>query len=186
MGFSLGWLATRHIDPRNLYEPLHARPTGIKGPALSSAAMAGPIPSGWHLFLMNRQERLVADALLADISKPGDAVGCFIEEHAMYSAAVHWRQGAKVWSIVHDSDKGIMHLDVAGDVPEALSVARARCDAAQRLDHAGDPEVDHMFDIPVDVAQAVTGFRHDAPDMGVDLEVLEVASRGWWRRLLGR
>src|SRR3954467_736534 len=185
MGFSLGWLATRNIDPQILYEALQLRPTTMRKPALSSAAMAGALPSGWHLLLMNRTERLMTDAFLADVSKGGEAVGCFVEEHVMYSAAVGWRAGAKVWSVGHDSEKGTMHLDVAGDVPDAFSAVRMRCETAQRLEDAGEPEVDHFFDIPVDLAEAVTGFRHDAAHVGLDLEVLEAASGAWWRRLLG-
>src|SRR3954463_14226331 len=185
MGFSLGWLATRNIDPQILYEALQLRPTGIRNPALSSAAMAGALPSGWDLLLMNRTERLVTVAFLADVAKGGEAVGCFVEEHVMYSAAVGWRAGAKVWSVVHDSEKGTMHLDVAGDVPGPFAAIRMRCEAAQRSEDAREPEVDHLFDISVDLADAVTGFRHDRANMGLDLEVLEAASRAWWRRLLG-
>src|SRR4051812_17693501 len=96
MGFSLGWLATRNIDPQILYEALQLRPTTMRKPALSSAAMAGALPSGWHLLLMNRTERLVTDAFLAVVSKGGEAVGCFVEEHVDVLGGrglACWRQG---------------------------------------------------------------------------------------------
>jgi hypothetical protein len=186
MGFSLGWLATRNIDPQTLYLALQARRTGVMKPVFSSAAMAGPIPGGWHLVLMDRNDSLIGDALLADVSRTGEAVACFVEEHVMYSAAVGWHVGVKSWSIVHESEKGIMHLDMAGQPPEPFATIRAACEAEQHAEDAREPEVDHIFDIPVGLAQALTGFRHDAANMDVDLEVLEVARKSWWSRMFGR
>ncbi len=186
MGFAVGWLATRHIDPQKVYLALQARPTGIKKPVFSSEAMAGPIPGGWHLVVMDRNDNLIGDALLAEISKAGDAVACFVEEHVMYSAAVGWHAGVKSWSIVHEREKGIMHLEFTGEQPEPFAAIRAQCEAAQHAEDAREPEVDHIFDIPVGVIQAITGFRHDAGNTDVELEVLEGPQRSWWKRLLRR
>jgi hypothetical protein len=186
MGFSLGWLATRGIAPELLYSALAARPTGTRKPIFSAAAMGGTIPGGWHLIVMNRNHSLTDDAFLAEISRHGEAVACFVEEHVMYAVAVGWQASSKRWSIVHESEKGIAHLEVSGTPPEAFAAIRAEGEAAQRKEDPEEPEVDHVFDIPVAVAQAVTGFRHDASTLELDLEVLETPRKSWWKGLLGR
>jgi hypothetical protein len=186
MGFSVGWVATRGVEPDRLYAALGLRPTGVSKPLFDADAMGGGIPGGWHCVVKHRYERVTADALLADLSRGGEAVACFVEEHVMYSKAVGWRAGAKSWSVIHDSQQAHTHLEIAGDLPPTFEAVRAACEASQREADADEPEVDHLFDIPVGLAQAITGFRHDAVNDGLELEVLEPARSQWLARWFRR
>ena len=51
-----------------------------------------------------------------------EVVACFVEEHVMFSAAVLWRDGSKLWSAEHDAQEGIRHLDVVGQLPPEMSL----------------------------------------------------------------
>ena len=55
---------------------------------------------------------------------------------------------------------------------------------------AGDSECDYLFDIPVETARSVAGYRHDEDVPGLSGEVFEVLARpgkpSFWKRLLGQ
>lgn len=99
----------------------------------------------------------------------------------MYSRASGWKDGRRVWSITHDLQRGNGHLEAEGDVPPVFAPVRDRLIAEQlSRDHA-----DYIFDVPVEVAKALTGFRHDRDIPGAadePYERLERRSREkkWW------
>jgi hypothetical protein len=187
MGFSLGWVAVRGVDPGVVRGILGLRATGITEDVPESDRVARQLPGGWYLVLQQRGEHLVGDALLQRLSSGGEAVGCFVEEHVMYSAAACWVDGRKAWSVTHDSDGGIAHLDIVGSAPAELD--RLHTAAIELQGAEGSEDVDYVFDVPVNLAKAATGFRHDVDgDPGLlPFEVLAEepgAARPWWRRLL--
>ncbi len=141
--------------------------------------------NGWHLMVIDHDQRLVDDAFLRAISRGGVALGCFVEEHVMYSHATAWRDSSKEWSLVHESERGALHLEVEGTPPSSFAKLRAERESAQRSEEQSESTVDHIFDIPVAVAEAETGFRHDSEKNVLELEVLEIERRAWWKRVLG-
>ena len=96
---------------------------------------------------------------LALTSLGAEVVTCEVEEHAMVSVASGWQNGTQLWHIVHDSECGLSHLDTAGLLPPGFAEIRD----AQRAKHdgRGAANVDYYFNIPVEVAELVCGFRHD-------------------------
>ena len=92
----------------------------------------------------------------------------------MYSASVGWSDGRKMWSVVHDSEKAAGHLAVDGSVPAEFSQIRATQEAKQRTEDEADAGVDCIFDVPIDLAKALTGFRHDESVAGSDPAPFEV------------
>ena len=66
--------------------------------------------------------------------------------------------------------------------------------AQQNAEGVEGPEVDHVFDVPVEVAKELTGFRYDQDIDGIDhgaFEVLERVHNGaspWnqFKKLLGK
>ena len=84
----------------------------------------------------------------------------------MYSRAAGWNDGSKVWEIEHDSDLGIGHLETSGDLPPSFPSIRDHL-RSQQEEHGGDAaDTDYIFDIPVEVAAALTGYRYDADAWG--------------------
>lgn len=89
----------------------------------------------------------------------------------MVSRASGWRDGQIIWSVTHDSQKGLLHLDVQGEPPPAFTAIRDRKFAEQA---AGDSDCDYLFDIAVETARSVAGYRHDEDVPGLSGEVFEV------------
>jgi hypothetical protein len=90
------------------------------------------------------------------------------------------------------SGGGIDHLEVKGDPPAPFSeIKDGQC--SKQLSAGGSKAgVDYIFDIPVDLAQSLTGYRHDRDIPGASkrgFEVLEAteatAKRSWFKRILG-
>ncbi len=81
----------------------------------------------------------------------------------MVSAASCWRDGRQLWKVTHDAQDplGLEHLAIEGAPPPELT--RIHTEALQELRADPDP-CDYLFDVPVNLAAEVVGFRHDEGD----------------------
>jgi hypothetical protein len=199
MGYSLFWLAVKGKSPDAVRAELNLRSTGRREEVPESAVTAVELPSGWYVVVNNRSMALAENAVLGPLSRGAEVVTCFVEEHVMVSEAAGWAAGRKVWSVSHQSEQGLMHLDAQGRLPACFEAVRA----ANGSHQPGDPEdaFDHLFEVPVEVARTLCGFRYDIdPQVGDDgrpFEVLERAdnravgsgaappTKGFWSRLFG-
>lgn len=177
----MSWLAVRGKDPAAVRSELGVHGTGRHESVPDSPLLAADLPTGWYLVLGNRCD-LSETQPLAELSSCGEVVTCFVEEHVMYSSASYWRDGRRVWSIMHDLQRGAAHLETEGTLPPAFAPVRDRLSA----ELAGKQDrVDYIFDVPVEVAKALTGFRHDEDIPGMSDEAYEILEkRGrekrWW------
>ncbi len=154
------------------------------------------LPAGWYVVVVHRGEHLVEDELLQRVSAGCEAIACFLEEHVMYSAAVGWRDGRRLWSVTYEAERSRRDVAVEGELPAGSSAIRARLEADQVRAGGERAAVDYLFDVPIEIAKSVTGFRHDedvTSSEAAPFEVLARTSTGkaaerrpWWRSLLGR
>ncbi len=114
------------------------------------------------------------DRVLERFSRSGEVVCCFVEDHVMVSWASGWRKGNKVWSVVHDCEKGRFHLDIKGEAPAELKGIAERLIAEQQAAGGEKAEVDHVYDVSAELAKDLTGYRHDQDIPGASGDVLEV------------
>jgi hypothetical protein len=194
MGFSMSWAAVRGATPQAVHDALALRGTATREEIPESDITGAELPGGWYMVASNRDRlRLTEDAALGRLSRVGEVVMCFVEEHVMCSCAACWRDGQCVWSVYHDAQSGMESLDVQGEPPASFAPIRDRLRAQQAAADGKKACVDHIFDIPVELAHSLTGYRHDhdIPGMPKDaFEVLVTTSttperRSWWRRLVG-
>ena len=108
----------------------------------------------------------------------------------MASGFSRWVNGARVLEVAHDSQQGVQHLETTGNLSSEAKAIIEEATTSQNKEDEGDAEVDFFFDIPIDIAYGLTGFRHDHanPDGVVaKYEVLEAIprrhSRSWWKSL---
>lgn len=154
--------------------------------------------TGWSLlwsenpnFGFENEERLRA------LSETGaEVVLCEVNETDMCSAAEGWKDGRSLWRIAHSGD-GMDRFDlyVKGTPPAGFEAIHERHVRAQK---AGDGRIDHVFEIPLDVAASLHGFRHDswlAPEQAEGFTPVAPATAprgapagrgGWIARLFGR
>lgn len=177
MGFSLTWLAIKDISRDAALAALQLRGTARFEEFAEAEITGAAIPNGWYL-IVNRHANPATfpgkDAL-ARITANTEAILCFVEEHVMVSHAACWRNGQEIWSITHDVQvDGIKHLETHGDLPPNFAAIRDRLLAEQKARGAEDPKVDCIFDIPVEVAQQLTTYRHDRDIPGLTGDVFEI------------
>jgi hypothetical protein len=118
------------------------------------------LPEGWYLVFANRCDT-VEKWPLARLSAGAELATCSVEEHVMVSEACGWSDGTKIWSVTHNSEEGIEHIHADGDLPPAFWSIHDQLDAQQAEAGGEESDVDYLFDVPIGLAKAVTGFRHD-------------------------
>lgn len=185
MGYSLSWIAVKGKPAQAVRDELSFRRTDKREEIPESELAAVEMPSGWYLIVSNHTEQVVSDAAMRRLASSGcELVTCFVEEHVMISRATGWKDGQLQWSVTHDGQKGLLHLDVQGEPPAEFAAIRDRTFAEQS---AGDRDCDYLFDIPVETARSMTGYRHDEDIPGLSGEVFEVLApppdeRPYWKR----
>jgi hypothetical protein len=166
VGYSLSWVAFRNRSSDEVRAELGFTGTTDYSEIPEGDLLGAELPSGWSLLLANDDERFIDEQLLEIVSKGCDAVACWVEEHSMVSAASGWKSGFKLWSVEHDSSKGLDDLRFMGMMPPEWDAIRQRLEAERKTNDA-----DVLFDAPVELAKALVGFRHDedVPHDGCDV-----------------
>jgi hypothetical protein len=134
--------------------------TGEADEANEWPVSAAALPTGWYVvffndFLFTTPERL------SQFSAGGAVIACQIEEHIMASACYFYRSGRHVWTVTHDSTNGCYDLSVDGDPPDPFRTLRDGLLKQQREAGGDKASIDFVFDIPVELASALCGYRHD-------------------------
>jgi hypothetical protein len=180
MGYSLSWVAVNAV-PQAVYAALDVQPTGERREDAFRRGSVSALLLGGRTVVVFGHKELKNDQLAA-VSRVGETIYCFVEEHVMVMVASLWRDGKQVWRVTHDGQESARHLSTDGDVPPEFTPIRDKYLAKQ----AEEPEedVDHISDIPVELARELTGYRHDQEFPGADdgepFEVLEPTKKMWW------
>jgi hypothetical protein len=191
MGHAQVWLAIKAGDkPSNTFpEELGLRRTGQFEEFVTAKYVLAASRSGWSILIANRAgDRLVRDDRLATLSANCELVAGEAEEHVMVSWLSGWKNGQKVWSVLHNPEMGLEHLDVSGNPPAPFPEIYTRL--LQEARQAGSDEVDHIFDVPTTLSLALIGYKHDDgldSDNPAPYEILESTevARPLWKKVLG-
>ena len=185
MGASLSWVAVQGRSAAALRAALSLVSTGRFSELAEAPYSGADLKSGWTLVQRDRCDAdFLRDKTLEGLSKSCELVAVSLEEHVMASLAEGWTDGRRVWSLSHNSEEGIKHLEEGGSPPKAFAAIKER--AFQRQREKDAEGVDYIFDVPLELARFLTGYKHDedGPD---DFEVLEpIPQPGFWSRLFGR
>jgi len=162
MGYAISWLAVRESISGPLLEELGLSATGEMDQQYESLYTGRALPTGWFILLIDKcQHKFVQPSALEALSKLGDVIACSIEEHVMWSSAELWSNGAPVWSIEHDAQIGMSHIAASGTLPDVYSAIEGRFVAQQEESGGDESDVDYIFEIPLQVAKTIAGFKHD-------------------------
>jgi len=172
MGYSLSWAAVKNGTLEMICSAGSLRSTGQREEVPESNVVAAAIPTSWYAVLYNHSE--ISDQLLAKLSAGGEVVSCFVEDHVMYSSASGWTRGKQLWKVLHDCEKGRYHLEVTGTPPIGLADIQKRLTETQNDAGGERADVNHIYEIPAELAKALTGFRHDEDVPSMDGDVYQV------------
>ena len=179
MGFAISWLAVKGKSPEAITQELGLTPTGEMTDYGESLFTGRILSNGWFLLVINQCEHnFVKPKSLASLSSKYEVIACSVEEHVMFCSSELWRNGAQIWRIEHDAQKSIEHISNSGSLPDGYSAIEKRFSEEQKKAGGKKADTDYFFEIPLQVATSIVGFKHDesSPDDG-GFEVFNGLSR---------
>lgn len=106
----------------------------------------------------------------------------------MVSSAEGWANAQRHWRVEHDAQRSIRHLTTSGTLPASYADALRNAQEAQDAEDAGDAAVDFFFEVPLQLARDVVGFKHDEGMPNVNYKAFQVydspsgnSRRKWWQ-----
>lgn len=186
MGFSVSLYAVFDREVDEIQRELGLRPEGEPEDFPDSPITGAVARSGAYILYVNDRIEWGEDVIRPLLEGPNRTrtklLGCTVNETVMYSSAWLWAEGEEVWSVIHDAQQGLLHLETCGDLPAVYDSIRDEKLAAQ----AGDEGVDHVFDVPVELFVCCGGVWYNQ-DIDSDEErpwqpLVRVAKyrRLWW------
>jgi hypothetical protein len=176
MGFRVQLIVVTGKEYRAIQRDFGVVATGQREEIAESPVVGATLPNGDYLLYINDPDKIAPeDKVFARLSKGASLVACYANETVMNSYACGWVDGAERWSVFHDAQQDITHLETSGSLPPEFQTIRDRLFAEQEGDDDG---TDFMFDIPVEVFAALGGIRYDQdiPGAGRDpWEILDVS-----------
>jgi hypothetical protein len=173
MGFRVQLIAVSGKEPRVIQRDYGVVPTGQREEIPESPVVGAVLPNGAYLLFIN-DEIVPDDQVFARLSKGASLVACYANETVMNSYACAWANGVERWSVFHDAQQDIKHLEATGTLPSELKPIRDRLFAQQE----GDDGADFIFDIPIELFAALGGIRYDHYIPGAGPEPWEILDRG--------
>jgi|JI10StandDraft_1071094.scaffolds.fasta_scaffold65867_4 hypothetical protein len=167
-GISLAWFAVQGVAADELLERAGFVDTGEIDEYFEATHTGGELDSGWYV-VVTEEAALLEPAKLAVWSAGGRLVAAVVHEETQTSLAMEWRDGKQVWSIYHDGTAEEPQLSVEGQLPEVFEQIKREMAELEAEVAAQGGEFDAAFEVPLDLAEDITGFRHD--EMGFDDEI---------------
>jgi hypothetical protein len=160
MGFSISWVAFQKLSKLDVLQRCGLREVGVNDVVNRARFSFAEIPTGWVILFANDFD-FGGPKHLIELSSGAVIISCQVEEHAMVSGSYCYSNGQEVWSIRHDSERGRYDLSISGILPPEFELIKTRLYALQADNDRAKGRVDYMFDVPVELAAKLTGYRHD-------------------------
>lgn len=158
MGFSVYWIAVKGISKANVLTRLKFRETDEVDEWNEAPFSWSEIATGWIIITSNENDSLFLESATA-LSLGAELLLCQVEESAMYSTISYFENGREVWNVTHNGQESISDLSVQGTPPPACAEIEENLTNQQKQDATGS--VDYLFDLPIELAARITGYRHD-------------------------
>ena len=161
MGFSISWLGYYGVCKTDLLALAGLRDTQIRGFAIGKLFSCAELPTGWSILVADNYDWASPERV--DVASANHAVlSCQVAEGSMDCASRMHVRGTRIWSVTHTSDRGRYDLVTFGKLPTELAKLRAEMEGRQQqADVEGEP-IDYIFEIPIRLAAAICGFKHDS------------------------
>lgn len=179
----MSWFAAKTLDLDELCAAVPMEPTEVADPRWESPLCGGIWRDGWYLVIAGRScSRLVEPQILRSLSASYPVVACSIEEHVMATEAYYWNEGKLTWSVKHQSELDLYHLEALGELPAFYQEIERSHIREQDHEQSHAAEVDFIFEVPLEMAKAVTAFKHDEePPESFCPRAFHDLRKPWWR-----
>jgi hypothetical protein len=161
MGYAISWIAFRDKTDAQGAELLDLSQSGKFEEVPESRFSAVRLDNGWYVVVINENgHKFVRQRSLQRVSAAADVVATASEERALFSSAEAWNNGNLIWRVSHASGSS-RHLEEHGSLPGQYFAVKERLLAAQQREDQGDRELNYVFDVPLELSQAIVGFKQD-------------------------
>jgi hypothetical protein len=175
MGFRVLLIAVSGKSPSDIHSDYAVVPTAKFDEIPESSVSGALLPSERYLLFIN-DRILPENCVLAKLSRHASLIACYGNETVMNSFASSWIDGVEHWTVFHDAQQGIRHLETSGTLPVEFSAIRDRFVAEQ--DEAGDGcGIDYIYDIAVKLFAALGGLRYNEDIPGATARPWQVLRR---------
>ena len=105
----------------------------------------------------------------------------------MCSSAEGWNNGQRRWRVEHDAQQSGRHLTTTGALPATYAETLRQAQDAQDAEDADEAAVDFFFEVPLQLARDLAGFKHDEETSLVKYDAFQVydsinsTPRKWWQ-----
>lgn len=154
MGFRIDWVLLDTGDVVSVAAELGMRLTGQRDEFPERTSIARTAANQSLLWVEGHLE----EHTLLRLSRRWSLLHQRVNETVMHSACGLYAQERCVWSVDYASERSRERFQVDGQPPAEFESLRARAQADQP--HSGG--CDLLFDVPVDLAASIVGFRYDA------------------------
>jgi hypothetical protein len=161
VGFKISWIGFQGAAKHQVLQRAGLRDTGERDEANEAPFSGAEIPSGWFILFSN-DFSFASPERVASFSADCLTIACQAHEGIMASSSCAFERGVSLWQMEHDSQRRSNDLSVTGSPPARFQSIQDRLRKLQaQQDESQLLRVDYIFDIPVETAESVCGYRHD-------------------------
>ena len=184
MGYRISWLAAKGLSSNALLDHFDFRSTDERDEANEAPFSTAELPTGWTILWSN-------DPTFANVercqrlSEKAPIVSCWVNETVMLSSANYFEGGNYLWFVGHNAQEGQYDLQSDGSLPPQFDAIKERLTHQQDQGGGDKADVDFIFDIPLELAHSICGFKHDMWKFEWGEPEFFIAEQriGWFRKL---
>ena len=158
MSFDVSWAAFSKVRKQEVLAAANLQDTGEHDEANEAPFSCAELPNGWTVLYANSSTYTYEN--IKRISANHAVLSVIIQEYVPTSLAAFHVRGEEIWSVYHEGNAGVLDLTLTGAVPPQTTAIRDRLSVMQQSEGKAS-RVDHMFDVPVELAESICGYRHD-------------------------
>lgn len=160
---SVAWVAFEGRSKEEVVEALGYVDTG-EAAEVDDGLVCGVLPGGWVTVVAMGHQPGDWAKTLAPLSREGPILSVESSTTVMWSIIRAYADGALAWSVEHNPEAGIDHLDVVGEPPPQYIALRDRLLAEQEAEGGEDADVDLVFDLPALLSKELCGYQPEQDD----------------------
>ena len=160
MGFSISWVGFKGLRKADVLSELKFSDSGETDECNEAPYSLAEIPTGWTILFSNDFD-FGSVKRIKILSRNCTVISCQVHEGIMFSAAHESLSGRRVWNVWHNGQSEIYNVGVYGRVPIFFHSTKQSLFEKQNAHGGRNAGVDYIFDLPVELAFRMTGYRHD-------------------------
>lgn len=162
MSYAVSWIAVRGKRPEEVRRVLGLQASGVWHEEPNYPIAAARLATGWYLVRTEGLTSMLCEpGVASQLSEDCEVVTCCLNEDDYLSAAEQWENGKRLWGIRYYRKHGRRSVEVDGALPLGFDSIKVELLEKEKAD------ADVFYEMPIDVAEAVTGYRDDVLPVNV-------------------